>query len=103
MPAALNNIVGLKPTLGALSNSGVVPACKTLDTISIFALTVPDAWTVFKAAAGYDADDAYSRTVDTPTLTAPPLATRIGVPDTATREFFGDTVQADCFKTAMGN
>ena len=36
VPAALNNIVGLKPTLGALSNSGVVPACKTLDTISIF-------------------------------------------------------------------
>ena len=39
VPAALNNIVGLKPTLGALSNSGVVPACRTLDTISTFALT----------------------------------------------------------------
>ena len=101
VPAALNNIVGLKPTLGALSNSGVVPACRTLDTISIFALTVSDAWTVFNAAAGYDADDAYSRNLDIPPVTAPPRATRIGVPNAATREFFGDTVQADCFNTAL--
>ena len=48
VPAALNNIVGLKPTLGALSNSGVVPACRTLDTISTFALTVQDAYEVTK-------------------------------------------------------
>ncbi|CAK7212536.1 hypothetical protein SEUCBS140593_001536 [Sporothrix eucalyptigena] len=61
VPAGLNNIVGLKPTRGALSTSGVVPACRTLDCVSIFAQTVEDAATVLKVAEGYDAKDAYSR------------------------------------------
>jgi allophanate hydrolase len=71
VPAALNNIVGLKPSLGALSARGVVPACRTLDTISIFALTVADAWAAFRAACAFDPADAYSRA-----LPAPPLAAR---------------------------
>ena len=50
VPAALNGIVGLKPSLGALSATGVVPACRTLDTISIFALDVADAFAVFETA-----------------------------------------------------
>ena len=101
VPAALNNIVGLKPTLGALSNSGVVPACRTFDTVSIFALTVPDAWTAFRAAACYDVNDAYSRKIYIPTLSTPPPITCIGVPTPATREFFGDTHQAHCFDSAL--
>ena len=48
VPAALNNIVGLKPTLGAVSTRGVVPACRTLDCVSVFALTVEDAWAAFE-------------------------------------------------------
>ena len=52
VPAALNNIVGLKPTLGALSAGGVVPACRTLDTVSVFALTVDDAFAAFEDAGG---------------------------------------------------
>ncbi len=52
VPAGLNGIVGLKPSLGALSGSGMVPACRTLDTISIFALDVPDAFAAFSAAFG---------------------------------------------------
>ncbi|MEM1346755.1 MAG: amidase family protein, partial [Pseudomonadota bacterium] len=55
VPAALNNIVGLKPSLGALSARGVVPACRTLDAVSVFALTVADAYAVFRAASAYDA------------------------------------------------
>jgi allophanate hydrolase len=47
IPAGLNNIVGLKPSLGAFSTTGVIPACRTLDCVSVFALTVEDAWTVF--------------------------------------------------------
>ena len=61
VPAGFNNIVGLKPTKGWLSASGVVPACRLNDTISIFALTVEDAFFVARAAGGYDAGDAYSR------------------------------------------
>lgn len=60
VPAALNNIVGLKPTLGTLSASGVVPACRTLDTVSIFAPTVDDAYAVYAVARGYDETDALS-------------------------------------------
>lgn len=61
VPAGFNNIFGLKPTRGALSARGVVPACRTLDCVSIFALTVEDTEQVLSVAEGYDAEDAYSR------------------------------------------
>jgi allophanate hydrolase len=101
VPAALNNIVGLKPSLGALSASGVVPACRTLDTISVFGLTVPDAWAVFRVACAFDSADAYSRALPAPPLGAPPPVLAVAVPDAATREFFGDAAQAASFDAAL--
>src|SRR3989440_9629241 len=59
--ATLNNIVGLEPSLGLISTSGVVPACRTLDCVSVFALTVDDAMTALAAMAGLDSVDPYSR------------------------------------------
>lgn len=97
VPGALNNIVGLKPTLGALSATGVVPACRTLDTISIFALTVEDAYTAYQAAAGYDDKDAYSRKIPTPDPGPVPPKIRIGIPDAGSIEFFDDDLQAKSF------
>ena len=64
VPAAFNNIVGLKATCGALSTSGVVPACRSLDCVSIFALTAGDAVRVYDAAAVFDPEDSYSRVMD---------------------------------------
>ncbi len=61
VPAAFNNLVGHKPSCGALSTRGVVPACRSLDAVSIFALTTEDAERVLAVAAGFDADDEYSR------------------------------------------
>ena len=61
VPASLNNIVGLKPSKGLFSTSGLVPACRSLDCITVFALTVADANTVFDIAAQFDAQDPYSR------------------------------------------
>ena len=61
VPAMLNNIVGLKPSLGLISTSGVVPACRTLDCVSVFSLTVDDAVTALRAMAEQDEKDAYSR------------------------------------------
>ncbi|HYC25170.1 MAG TPA: allophanate hydrolase, partial [Roseiarcus sp.] len=90
IPAALNGIVGLKPSLGALSATGVVPACRTLDTVSIFARDVADAFLVYQIAAAYDASDPYSRRTPAPTLSAPPPNPRIGVPRKNQRQFFGD-------------
>lgn len=101
VPAGLNNIVGLKPSLGAISASGMVPACRTLDTISIFALTVDDAWTAFRAAAGFDAADAYARPVAVGPLVPPPAAPVIGVPSRDSRRFFGDTCQEAAFDATL--
>ena len=98
VPAALNGIVGLKPTLGTLSASGVVPACRTLDTISIFAGCVEDAFTVFEAAAGYDAADPYSRGWAEPKMTGYPPHWPIGVPRKDQRAFFGDAAAEAAFE-----
>ncbi|GAB6052736.1 allophanate hydrolase [Magnetospira thiophila] len=102
VPAALNGIVGLKPSLGLLSNNGVVPACRTLDTISVFALTVADAYEVFRLAAAFDPQDAYARPLPTPPrFAALPPAFKVGVPDAASRMFFGDDLQATSFADAL--
>jgi allophanate hydrolase len=90
VPAALNGIVGLKPSLGALSSTGLVPACRTLDTISIFALDVASASAVFEAACGYDEQDAYSRRLPRPEFSSFPQNLRFGVPRAAQLEFYGD-------------
>jgi allophanate hydrolase len=64
VPAAFNNIVGLKATCGALSTRGVVPACRSLDCVSIFALTADDAARVYGVAAAFDGEDSYSRVME---------------------------------------
>lgn len=101
VPAALNNIVGLKPTLGTLSATGMVPACRTLDTISIFALSVTDAFAAYAAAAGYDQADAYSRDLPAPFLETAGAGFSIGVPDAASRRFFGDVEQEVSFEATL--
>jgi allophanate hydrolase len=103
VPAALNNIVGLKPSLGALSTRGVVPACRTLDVVSVFALTGDDADAVFRAVAGFDADDPYSRDVPVRSVPALPPELAIGIPSAATRRFFGDDAQAAGFEAACAH
>jgi len=100
VPAALNGIVGLKPTLGALSAGGVVPACRSLDIVSIFAMTVSEAWDVFAVAAGYDPADAYSRRIAPGLLLSVPTVT-IGVPDHKSLETFGDEVQVEDFRATV--
>lgn len=97
VPAAFNGIVGLKPSLGALSASGVVPACRTLDTVSIFARDVGDAFAVFQAAYGFDEQDAYCRPFPRAALSAFPSGIRLGVPRLDQRQFFDDADAADAF------
>jgi allophanate hydrolase len=92
VPAGLNNIVGLKPSLGLVSNVGVVPACRSLDCVSLFALTTDDAFSALAAIAGDQSVGA---------LGALPPVLRIGVPNAASRVFFGDTRAEAAFDTAM--
>ncbi|MGF3022435.1 allophanate hydrolase [Methylobacterium aquaticum] len=101
VPAGLNAIVGLKPTLGALSTRGVVPACRTLDCVSIFALTVEDAFAGFSALAGFDAADPFSRPI--PVGCPGSLPRRIGVPDAASRLFAGDALSEAAFDAALAD
>ncbi|MEO1308992.1 MAG: amidase family protein, partial [Pseudomonadota bacterium] len=101
VPAALNNIVGLKPTLGALSATGLVPACRTLDTISIFALTVEDAYAAYGAAASYDPADSYSRDVEVKALCKPANTPVLGIPSPESIKFEGDTAQAHAFNDVV--
>lgn len=61
VPASFNNLVGVKPTRGLLSARGVVPACKSLDCVSIFALHCDDANEILSIAESFDAEDGYSR------------------------------------------
>ncbi len=103
VPAAFGNLVGLKPTRGAVSTSGVVPACRTLDCVSVFALTVEDAALVGEQIRGFDADDPYSRAApwldDAPGREAACVEdlrnVRLGILDTL--EFFGDDLAEEAF------
>lgn len=92
VPAAFNNLIALKPTRGTLSTRGVVPACRSLDCVSIFALTAADADQVFSAARGFDAFDPYSRSSASTDGPAPWLGGpfHFGVPKADQWEFFGD-------------
>ncbi len=105
VPAAFNNIVGLKPSKGVLSTRGVFPACRSLDCVSIFAISSADARVVFDAAAGTDSEDAFSRVLTDRVLTERP---RFGVPKADQLEFFGDADAARLFEqsatrlTALG-
>ncbi|MDB5648872.1 MAG: allophanate hydrolase, partial [Hyphomicrobiales bacterium] len=88
VPAAFNNLVGLKPTPGLVSSSGLVPACRSLDCVTVLAGTVGDADTVFRIMRGRDATDAFSR--DMPQRDLPQAGLRFGVLRASEREFFGD-------------
>ncbi len=99
VPAGFNNIVGLKPTKGWLSATGVVPACRLIDTISVFALTVEDAFVVATLAGGADAQDAYSRTNPASAPAAFAQNPVFAIPDTL--EFFGDTQAQDAWQQTL--
>ncbi|MEV6299833.1 allophanate hydrolase [Actinoplanes sp. NPDC051861] len=97
VPAALNGIVGVKPTRGLLSTLGVVPACRSLDCVSIFARDVATAERVLRVARGPERDDPWSRTGSRPV----PARPRIGVPESL--DFFGDTGQEKAFARFAGD
>jgi allophanate hydrolase len=99
VPAAFNNLVGLKPTRGVLSTQGVLPACRTLDCVSVFSRTVRLARQVFEAARGFDPDDPFSRCgVARPLLGS---SFRFGVPERL--EFFGDAANARLYDEALAH
>lgn len=103
VPAGLNNIVGLKPTLGAVPTQGVVPACRSLDCVSVFALSVEDAWTGAQAMAGFEPSDPFSRPVSLGRMGVMPPGLRIGVPNTAGLRFGGEALSEAAFGAALAD
>jgi allophanate hydrolase len=99
VPAAFNGLVGLKPTKGRWSSQGLVPACRSLDCITVFTHDIDDAQLVDDVVAGFDAADPYSRQpVTPPSLGA---AFRFGVPRPAQLQFFGDEAAAGLYQQAL--
>ena len=101
VPAMLNNIVGLKPSLGLISNAGLVPACRTLDCISVFSLTVDDAMAALSAMAGPDGADPYSRDRPLGAMSPFPEKLRLGVPRNGQLIFFGDRAAEKAYGEAL--
>jgi allophanate hydrolase len=100
VPAAFNHIVGHKPTRGLLSNRGVVPACRSLDCVSIFAGSCHDAQAVLDVAAEFDATDPYSRPRPKNGVVIADTF-RFGIPLPKQREFFGDAEAAVLYEQAI--
>ena len=101
VPAMLNNIVGLKPSLGMVSGAGMIPACRTLDCVSVFALTVDDATTALAAMAGPDPTDPFSRDRPLSEIAPFPANLRLGVPRDGQLIFFGDKAQEAAYSDAL--
>lgn len=98
VPAAFNDLVGVKPTRGWLSTRGVVPACRSLDCVSIFAQDTTDAATVLSVATGLDEEDAYSRQALAHGFDFGRAETfRFGVPRADQLQFFGNQDAAALF------
>lgn len=99
VPAGFNNLVGLKPSLGRISTRGVVPACLTLDCVSVFALTADDAQAVLEVAGVPDPEHPWSRPA-LPAREIPADRFTFAVPAESDLEFFGDSAYADQFEAA---
>jgi allophanate hydrolase len=101
VPAMLNNIIGLKPSVGLVSTAGLVPACRMLDCVSVFALTVDDAMAALRVIAGRDGADPFSRALALGELSPPPASFTLGVPQKGQLVFFGDKIAASAFDRAL--
>lgn len=99
VPAAFNNILGLKGSIGAISCSGVVPACKSLDCVTIFAKTADDLQQIWPVAAKFDAEDVFARSI----CHRPPLPKNFlfGVPAQQSLKFFDDNQAQELFSNAI--
>lgn len=98
IPAAFNNLFGWKPTRGLVSTRGVVPACRSLDCVSVFADSAADLQTVLRVVAVFDEEDPFSR--NTPLLPCRPVRS-IGIPKSDQLEFFGDAAYSTLWKEAI--
>jgi allophanate hydrolase len=104
VPAAYNNLVGVKPTIGLASAAGLVPACQSLDCVSVLSLTIEDGMRVLEAIAGPDRDDPFSRRPPhgfALTPVPPASAFEFAVPSAPDLDFCGDAHYEALFGEAV--
>jgi allophanate hydrolase len=101
VPAAFNNLVGVKPSCGLLSTTGVVPACRSLDCVSVFTKNIYDAEIVMPIAQGFDATDDYSRPLPADTISAFKREFSFGVPKSEQLAFFGNSEAPALYQAAV--
>ena len=97
VPAAFNGLIGFKPTKGRWSTAGVVPACRSIDCVTVFAHDPADAALVDQAVAGHDPADPWSRAL----ADAPLAVRRVGVPLPHQRQFLGDLAAERFYARAL--
>ncbi len=100
VPAAFTNIVGLKPTRGLVSTRGLVPAVRSLDCVSVFALTCADAELVLQVASGYDVEDPFSRGAEA-TTRREITGLRVGIPADEYLNFCNNVDAQECYRAAI--
>lgn len=98
VPAALNNLIGLKPTKGVFSSRGVVPACKSLDCVSVFALNLHDAQVAFNVLTEFDSGDEFSRKFPPNALLSFGSVPRVAIPSKL--EWCGEAENPKLFDSA---
>jgi len=100
VPAAFNNIIGMKPTRGVLSTQGVVPACRTLDCVSIFALGMDDLQTVYSITQDFNKNDPWAvKSKEGKNIASRQF--RFGVPRTTELNFFGNKEYKRLYQEAI--
>ncbi|QIR75797.1 allophanate hydrolase [Sulfurospirillum diekertiae] len=100
VPAAFNNLCGFKASKGVVSTSGVVPACRSLDCVSLFCKEASDVSAIFEIMASFDEEDVYARALP-PQKRAIPLNFTFGVPKASDLQFFGDTEAKVLFEKSI--
>lgn len=103
VPAAFNSLIGYKPTRGWLSTRGVVPACRSLDCVSIFAFTAADAERILASVASYDAEDIYSREREKHGINFGSQHFHFGIPRKEQLQFFGNHDGERLFDESIAN
>jgi allophanate hydrolase len=101
VPASFNNLIGLKPTIGLFSATGVVPACRSVDTVSVFALTASDAQAILAVGAVLDAADPFSRAPEAFGVDFSKGAFRFGVPRAQDLNFFDNEAAKNLFTASV--
>ena len=97
VPAAFNHLIGFKPSKGRWSTRGLVPACRTVDCITVFTSLANDAKTIDQVIAGFDPDDPFSKPLNNRGIEVK----RIGVPRRDQRAWFGDSQSEFLYEKAL--